>query len=482
MERELNLALPGNPRTKPKDLRNIFGYDKLVCSYVAVELATMRVLHTMGHIPNEDYALLTPDVEESLYAITTSEIDVIERDITRHDIRALVMRMQQLLPEPLRRFVHVPLTSYDVIDTGRVLQFVKAHDTVVRPKTLHVMRLFSDLVGIYHDQIQIGRTHGQHALPITVGFWLATILSRVYTNFLELERCRDNLVGKLSGAVGANNAQVGLALTNGGGISFEQKVLSALGVRPAKISTQIVPPESMAYYLHACVMLSATFGQFGCDGRHLMRTEIGELSEPFEREQSGSSTMAHKRNPMTLENIEGTFKKNVAEYVKVFFTLVSEHQRDLVGSTLMRDFPTIVVNLVEQLDRLLRKGADDPRLFLARIGIDRESCMRNFHMQSDRVLAEPMYLALQLYGYAGDAHRVVNHKAMPMVGTSDTPTLFDALDTLATHDHELNAAWQEIPQELKQMFRDPRGYTGHASRKALKIKQEVDEYLKPFSV
>ncbi len=274
-----NLALPGNPRYQPKDLIPIFGYDNLATPLVEVELAAMNTLAAMDIIPAADLELLTPEVVQKLLAITMTDVDKVEREITKHDIRALVRLMQEILPEPLRRWVHVPLTSYDVLDTARPLQFIRAHKKVIEPKTRQVIGYLKDQAMRHIDQVQIGRTHGQHALPITVGFWFATILSRVLFNAQRMNEFRHGLVGKISGAVGTYNAQAGLGINGRSGIVFEDHVLHQLGLDPAPISTQILPPEPLAYYLFSALGLSASFGQLGRDSRHLMRNEIGELSE-----------------------------------------------------------------------------------------------------------------------------------------------------------------------------------------------------------
>ncbi len=480
-----NLALPGNPRYQPKDLESVFGYDNLFRAVAEVEIATMRTLAEIGIIPLDDIALLTPAVEQELLAITTSEVDRVEKSDTQkyglktqHDIRAWVRIAQSKIDPRLQRWVHVPLTSYDVLDTARAIQFARGHE-VVKQFTDKVIGHFVEQVRAFALLPQIGRTHGQHALPITVGFWLATILNRVLANIQSANTAAENLVGKISGAVGAYNAQVGLGITARCGTkTFEACVLEKLGLKPAPISTQILLPEPLADYLFACIKLSATFGQFGRDARHLMRTEIGELGEPFEKGQVGSSTMAHKRNPLNFENLEGTWIKNQIEFGKVLATMVSEHQRDLVGSSIARDFPTIVVNLVNQLNTLLRESGGKP--FISRISVDEAALKRNFEAQGDAILAEPIYIALQMAGYEGDAHELVNHVALPY-SKQHGLSLLEATRFALEHQHThtlMSRVWENIPPETIQMLSKPETYTGAAATKAYAIAKAAEEYLK----
>lgn len=471
---EKNLTLPGNPRYQPKDLQPVFGYDNLFQTVAEVEIATMKTLAEIGIISANDIALLTPAVEQELLMISTSDVDDVERKVTKHDIRAWVRIAQSKVSPGLTRWIHVPLTSYDALDTARSLQFVRGHK-VVKRLTDKVIGHLVEQIKLFAMHPQIGRTHGQHALPITVGFWLATILSRVLTNIQGANNAARKLVGKISGAVGVYNAQVGLGIAaRCGDRTFEERVLEKLGLKAAPISTQILPPEPLADYLFACVKLSATFGQFGRDGRHLMRTEIAELGEPFEKGQVGSSTMAHKRNPINFENLEGTWVKNQAEFGKVLATMVSEHQRDLVGSSIARDFPTIVVNLVSQLNTLLREANGKP--FISRISVDETALKRNFGAQGDTILAEPIYIALQMAGYDGDAHELVNHIAVPHSRQSGM-SLLEATQWVLQQQSD-NQVWDRIPQETIDMLGKPETYIGHATMKAHEIARSAESYLK----
>jgi adenylosuccinate lyase len=473
----MNLMMPGNPRYQPKSLVLYFGYDNTMRGVGEVEIATMQVLGEIGVIPSHEIALLTPEVIEAVLSIPTTEVDQIEREVTKHDIRAWVHAAKKRLPEPLHKWVHVPLTSYDVLDTGRILMFIRAYREAIRPKIENVIRDLSGLVRRFADTVQIGRTHGQHALPITAGFWLATILNRILFDAEEAALRADGLVGKVSGAVGAYNAQVGLGIEERcGAVPFESRVLEKLGLRPAKISTQILQPEPMAYFLHSITLLTGAIGQFGRDCRHLMRSEIAEVAEEFEEGQVGSSTMAHKRNPITFEQFEGRWIDTKDEYMKVLDTLISEHQRDLVGSSLARNFPVIPINLTVQLDALLRtnkKGVP----FLRRLTINEQACQANFSQSANLVLAEPMYLALQMAGYEGDAHEIVNHKAVPKVQETGC-TLIAAISALSEEDELLRAALSNIPPDVRALLNDARLYTGKAAAKAIEITDAADAWLK----
>lgn len=468
----VNLALPGNPRYQPKALQEWFGYDNLYRAIAQVEIASMETAADMGLMPPHVAALLSHEVKEKLLTITTTQVEETERRVTKHDIRAWILEARKVVPLELQNWLHVMLTSYDAIDTARALQFTNAHNEVVAPSCRKLLEVMSRLVKKYSNELQIGRTHGQHALPITVGFWLATILHRMCYNFREMQLHYSGLVGKISGAVGAYNAQIGLgAIPLPGEKNFEERVLWKLGLEPSKISTQILPPEPLAYYLFSCVMMSASLAQLGRDCRHLMRSEIGEISEEFSAEQSGSSTMAHKRNPINFEQIEGTYTKNVAELLKVLMTPISEHQRDLTGSCVARDFPTIIVNLVTQLNTLLRENEQGVS-FLERITVNTEACKRNFQMSRDVILSEPLYIAIQMAGFTEDGHKLVNHVLVPRA-LKQHRLLVDVANDYAKEYYTFGQVWNQVPDQIKEMLRDPEGYIGDAVVKCKQILAEA---------
>jgi len=446
---------------------DVFGYDNLYIPFGEVEEASLIVLGEIGVIPANEIALLTPGLMQAIKGIPTTEVDRLERSGINHDVRAWIAAAKVLSPPALQRWWHVLLTSYDPLATARSLQFTRAHNDVLNPTTKQVVELLADLAEKFAGQLQIGRTHGQHALPITVGFWLATILQRILYNAQMMDSLAAQLPGKISGAVGAYNAQIGLGIADKcGDRTFEQRVLSVLGLEPAPISTQILPPEPLAYYLHACMMMSAALGQFGRDGRNLMRSEIAELCEPVDS-QGSSSTMAHKVNPINFENLEGTWIKTKNEYGKVVDTLISEHQRDLVGSSVARDFPIIPINVVHQLNVLLRKNKQGMP-FLSRLSINKMSCWANFAMSARIILAEPLYIALQMAGYLGDAHALVNKTLVPLAKEKDI-SLMQAADQFAEVDQDLSNALANIPPDVCGLLVCPDKYVGDAEAKTMEI-------------
>lgn len=472
-----NLHLPGNPRYQPKKLISYLGYDNL-CRWIGkVEIANLEALIEIGIIPPEDAALFTDEVKEKVLAIRTTDVDATERQVTKHDIRAWVLEAKKVSPPELGKWWHIMLTSYDAIDTARCLMFMTIQREVLTPSTIELMRSLIKLIRKFSSQIQIGRTHGQHALPITVGFWLALVLARVHYNFVRMTSDAEMLSGKISGAVGAYNAQVGLGLLNKCD-DYESLVLEKLGLQSEMISSQVVMPEPLAYYLHSCTVMSGALAQLGEDCRQLMRSEISEIREDFSSEQSGSSTMAHKRNPINFENTVGMFLRNKNEHGKVLDTLVTEHQRDLVASSLYRDFPIILVNLQVQLDTLSRLDAADVP-FLERITVDVEACKRNFNQSRNLILGEPIYIALQMAGYTNDAHYVVNHMLTPKA-IATGKMLAEIAEEYCLEDEEFSEAWGKIDSHIINLFYHPEQYTGVAKEKAEYVANYIERLLDQF--
>lgn len=225
-------------------------------------------------------------------------------------------------------------------------------------------------------------------------------------------------------------------------------------------------------------MMSATLGQLGRDCRHLMRSEIAEISESFEENQVGSSTMAHKRNPINFENLEGTWLKTKNEFGKVLDTLISEHQRDLVGSSIARDYPIILINLQQQLNTLTRKNKSGIP-FLERINVNKDACQKNFNQNANLTMAEPIYIALQMAGYKGDAHELVNHTLVPEAKKRQT-LLITVLEGIAQTNNKLKTVLNKIPYDIRVRL-EPEKYIGDSKEKALETVERAKHTISKFS-
>lgn len=474
------LELPGNPRYQPDSLKHFFGYDNIARFYFDVEWALLRVLAKLNMLPPETTVLLTDETYQTLrFKITTTIEDAIERAVTKHDIRALLAAIlyfltvtKRRLAAILARWFHVPATSYDTIDTARIVAYKRAFWEVSFPTLLKLIVSLKVKVVELADVVQMGRTHGQHAEPITVGFWLATILGRIIDIAEHLLAREAELVGKFSGPVGAYNCQVALGFEEKSqkmfGKTFEELVLAELSLSPAPISTQILPPEPLARFLFEFTLLSAALGQISRDCRHLQRTELAEIVEPFEETQDGSSAMPHKRNPITWEGVEGIYTIVKNEFYKVLDVMISDHQRDATGMCVMREFPGIVVLTQHQLETANR--------IIPRITVDKKALERNFAIDRHLILSEAIYIVLVMAGYQGDAHSLVNHTLVSRSQASGRH-LIEELILMVKEKPELGPVIANIPSVLIDWLQIPEGFTGYAKEKALAIVAKADNFL-----
>jgi adenylosuccinate lyase len=260
---------------------------------------------------------------------------------------------------------------------------------------LELEKAFIDLALREKATIQIGRTHGQHAEPITFGFAVAQYVSRWGKRIIKLRDSANSLEAKFSGAVGAYNAS-SLFFTNPE--AFETDVLHILGLESAEISTQIIPPEPTTDFIHAITSSFGVLANFARDMRNLQREEIAEVGEPYGSEQVGSSTMPQKRNPINFENVESAWKKTMPQMITVYMDQISEHQRDLTNSLSQRYLPELIVVFDSSVKRMIRITNE--------LRVDKAAMEHNFNMNKDKIIAEPLYILLAYNGHP-DAHEYV---------------------------------------------------------------------------
>ncbi|MDR0376509.1 MAG: adenylosuccinate lyase, partial [Spirochaetaceae bacterium] len=309
---------------------------------------------------------LTPELREALdkAAAGVGPADVYaEEEKTRHNIRALVNVLKTRVPAGIAPLVHLGATSADILDTSLAWRVKGAAREALLPLLRRLEILLCDFAEREAETPQVGRTHGQHAVPITVGFAMAEYVSRLGKSILEIDRLSLTLRGKLAGAAGAYNATSMIVRDPE---ELERRYLRELGLEPSEHSTQLVEPE---YLLRLLLEMNTAFGiiaNLADDLRNLQRSEIGELREGFAPDQVGSSTMPQKRNPWNSEHVKSLWKAFMPRAITFFMDQISEHQRDLTNSASQRFTADYIAGFALAVSRMISViqglGVDRQRL------------------------------------------------------------------------------------------------------------------------
>jgi adenylosuccinate lyase len=388
-------------------------------------------------------------------AVNVRAEDIAEHEkVTRHDVKAVVNGIKDLISDEAKPFVHFGATSYDIVASASALQFRDTLHKLIIPRLDILQKVLLDLTERYADTTQIGRTHGQHAVPITFGFAMAEYVERLGVNIESLRSLASELRGKFSGAVGAYNA---LSVFVSDPIEFEDKVLGSVGLKPAPYSTQVVPPEYLIRIVDELVISAGIMANLSHDMRHLQRTEIGEVREKFEKGQTGSSTMAHKKNPWNFENVISMSKQVTAQIINANLNLSSEHQRDLTDSASVRFYTVAFASVGSMAARLAN--------VMSKIEVDEEAMQKNLIMTGGAIAAEPLYLLLEKHGHtaAHEAAKEIAHMALEKKLS---------LAEVAKTDSQIGDYWAKFTDTEKQLIISPElTYTGAATKKAHEISQ-----------
>ncbi|MDR2482637.1 MAG: adenylosuccinate lyase [Treponema sp.] len=392
-------------------------------------------------------------------ASSVSPADVYaEEEKTRHNIRALVNVLKGAVPAELAPLVHLGATSADILDTALAWRIAGATRQTVLPLLRKLELLLCDFTEREAGTPQVGRTHGQRAVPITVGFALAEYVSRLGKSILEIEKRAGELKGKLAGAAGAYNA---LSMIVRDPEELERRYLAELGLEPSEHSTQLVEPE---YLLRLLLEFNAAFGiiaNLADDLRNLQRSEIGELREGFAADQVGSSTMPQKRNPWNSEHVKSLWKTFMPRTITFFMDQVSEHQRDLTNSASQRFIADYITGFCLAVSRMAE--------VIAGLGVDRERLSAN--LRDGGIMAEPAYILLAESGLS-NAHEIVRRITLraEREGLSFASALAGEPDALARIGLKLaELGLVSRVEDAPAFFERPEAYCGLAEKKARTI-------------
>lgn len=359
-------------------------------AWLKVEIAVCEVLAERGEIPPAAVQVIKDRAD-----FTVERIREIEA-VTRHDVIAFTTAVAEKVG-PESRYIHLGLTSTDVVDTAQALLVREASD-LIEGELLKLLETLRSQALRYKNTVMIGRTHGVHAEPTTFGLKLAVWYTEMQRHLERFRHARRNLeVGKISGPVGSFTHLPP---------EVEEAVCRKLGIAFAPVSTQTLQRDRHAEYLAGLALIAATYDKIATEIRHLQRTEVGEAAEPFAKGQKGSSAMPHKRNPVTCEQICGLSRVVRSNAFVALDNVPLWHERDISHSSAERvilpDSTTLIHYLTVKLNGIL-----------ANLVVDAERMKSNLELTGGLIYSGRLLLELVRKGVLREtAYQWVQRNAM----------------------------------------------------------------------
>ncbi|HLQ36030.1 MAG TPA: adenylosuccinate lyase [Chloroflexota bacterium] len=318
------------------EMAKVWSIENRTDQWLRVEQLACQARFDRGEIPADANELIQTKARYDL-----ERMDELER-VTHHDMVAFVRSIQESIGEDAGRYVHVGLTSTDVVDTGLSVQIQQAC-AILKRDVENLLATLEKLAKEHKYTPIMGRSHGMHAEPTSFGLKLALWIDEMRRNACRLEQARETMaVGKISGAVGTH-ANVDPEI--------EEFVCEKLGLRAAPVSTQTLQRDRHAHFMTTLAVMASSLEKFATEIRHLQRTEVGEAEEPFEAGQTGSSAMPHKRNPRLSERICGLSRVLRGYALAALEDVALWHERDISHSSTER---IIIPDGCLALDYMLR--------------------------------------------------------------------------------------------------------------------------------
>jgi adenylosuccinate lyase len=339
--------------------------------WLQVEILVCEAMATEGMIPQE--AVETIKQKASFSVDRIQEIE----ETVKHDVIAFLTNVEESVG-PDARFIHMGLTSSDILDTAFALQLREALLIIIND-VHNLMDVLKEKAFEHKNTAMIGRSHGIHAEPITFGLKLAVWYSEMQRNLRRLKQALDVIsYGKISGAVGtfANIPP-----------RIEKYVCEHLDLKPAEISTQIIQRDRHAQYFTALAILAGSIEKMAVEIRHLQRTEVGEAEEAFTSGQKGSSAMPHKKNPIGSENLSGLARLVRSNCIASMENMALWHERDISHSSVERviapDSTILIDYMLNRLTGMMRN-----------LVVNKDAMVRNLEKLQGLIFSQQILLAL----------------------------------------------------------------------------------------
>jgi len=359
-------------------------------TWLKVELAVCRAYTKLGVIPNDAMEQI-----EKKARFDIERISEIEKEV-KHDVVAFLTSVAENVGEN-SRFIHIGMTSSDILDTSLALIMKQAGEKLTA-KLKNLSNILKKRALEFKDTVMIGRTHGVHSEPITLGLKLAIWYEETERNLERLKKAIEIIsVGKISGAVGT------YAFVNP---EIEIMVCSELGLTPSNASSQIIQRDRHAEFMTALAITSSSLEKFAVEIRNLQRTEIGEVEEYFSPGQKGSSAMPHKKNPITCERISGVARIIRANAMAAMENIPLWHERDISHSSVER---IIIPDSTILLDYILTLFID----IIEKLKVHPEKMIENINLSHGLIFSQPLLLQLAKKGITREkAYKIVQENAM----------------------------------------------------------------------
>ncbi|NPA57970.1 MAG: adenylosuccinate lyase [Aquificae bacterium] len=422
---------------------NVWSEQNKFQKWLDVEIAVCKAWNRLGKIPDE----ALKEIEEK----THIDEKVVERihqldAIYNHDVLAFVTAIAEQVGEN-GRYIHLGITSSDVIDTALGLLMREAIDILLQDIDLLLPVLMENAFK-YKKTVMMGRTHGVHAEPMVFGLKFALWYEEMKRNRERLERARETVsVGAISGAVGTySNIPP----------EVEKYALEELGLKPEPVSNQVVQRDRHAEFMTAMAITASTLEKIAVEIRHLQRTEVLEAQEPFKKGQRGSSAMPHKKNPITCERITGLARVIRVNSIPAMENIALWHERDISHSSVER---VVLPDSAIALDYILHLT----KKVLEGLVVYPENMKRNMDLSKGLFFSSKVLVALVEKGLSRDeAYDIVQRNAMK---SWDTPGLMfkdallqdkEVMERLTPAEIEkifdINAFLKNVPYIYKRVF------------------------------
>ena len=452
----MSLICPLDFRYGNEEMKAILSEKSRLQSQLRVELALARAHNRLGTIPDPELEKIEKAFRQK--KVRLKRVKEIEEEI-RHDVMAVVRAFSEVCGSA-GKYIHLGATSYDIVDSATAYQIRQVFELL--GKRLVALRdtLFSRAKE-HKSTIMLGRTHAQYATPITFGLKLAVFAMEVHRHIERLDEVEKRVcVGKMSGAVGTG-AAYGPAF-----FEIQRYAMEDLGIEVEEAATQIVQRDRLTEFIALLANIASSLEKFATEVRNLQRSEIMEVTEAFDvAKQVGSSTMAHKKNPIVSENITGLARIARAFLIPTFENVPTWHERDLSNSSAER---FIVPHTIVLVDDLLVKMEEVFR----NLAIFPENMKKNLERAKGLNMAESVLIRLTQKGMGRqESHELIRQLSMKALEQS-------------CHLKELLLESEEVMrllsvEELDEAL-DPANYTGHAEeiveRCMKKVYEGVDEF------